>query len=130
MLFWQFSNITIYVWVFRKMPDQHFRNKVRKRWNTTGPICHLCLTRIRTLPLGLENRDTIKCWLGIFPTTLTYMENSRDKIWLHSSPIQKTSFYFLLKFYEARISECNIIFSYAQKPHFDNVGRHLTGEHP
>ena len=53
----QFSNIIVYVRVVRKMPNQCFHvflfpnpgEKVQKRCKTTGQICHIIATRIRTL---------------------------------------------------------------------------------
>ena len=74
MLFWQFSNIIIYVKIVGKILDEHLNvwlfsnpeDKVQKRWRTTGQICPVLLTRIWTLSPGLENNDKFKCWSGIF----------------------------------------------------------------
>ena len=105
MLFWQISNIFIYVKIVGKIPDQYFNvwlfsnpgDKVQKRWKTMGKICPVLLTRIWTLSLGLENNHTRKCWSGIFPTILTYMimlENCQNNISMYDcSPIQGTIFY-------------------------------------
>ena len=105
MLFWQFSNINIYVKNVEKIQDQHlivwlFSNpgdKVQKKWRTTGQICPLLSTRIWTLSPGLENNHTLKCWSGIFPTILTHMiilENCQNNILVYGcSPIQGTKFY-------------------------------------
>ena len=102
------------------MPDQHFnvlffsnlRDKVFKIWKIMGQICPLLSTRIRTLSPGLEENNALKCCFGIFPTTLIYiimMENCQNNISMYGfSPIQGKRFKFVLKFYEARISECHI----------------------
>ena len=78
-----------------------------------GQICSLLLTRIRTFSPGLENNNTLKCWSGIFPWTLIYiimLKNCQNNISMYGcSPIQGKRFLFLLKFYEARISEWNIL---------------------
>ena len=74
MLFWQFSNIIIYVKLIAKLPDQHLnlllfsnlRDKVHKRWRTTGQICPALSTRIWTLSPVLQKNHTLKCWSGIF----------------------------------------------------------------
>ena len=105
MLFWPFSNIIIYVKIVVKIPDQHLnvwvfsnpRDNVQKRWRTTGQICPVISTRIRTLSPGLENNHTFKCWSGIFPTILTYtimLENYQNNISVYGcSPIQGTKLY-------------------------------------
>ena len=75
MLFQQFFHITMYIKVVGKMLDQDLNvslfsnpvDKVLKRRNTTGQICPLLWTTIRTLSPGLENYNTVKCWSGIFP---------------------------------------------------------------
>ena len=105
MLFWQLSNIIIYVKIAGKISDQHLNvwlfsnpgDKVQKRWRPTGQICPVLLTRIWTVSLGLENNHTLKCWPVIFPTTLTYvikLENCQNNISVYGcSPIQGTKFY-------------------------------------
>ena len=105
MLFWQFSNILIYVKIVEKLPDQHLNvwlfsnpgDTVQKRWRTTGQICPVLSTRIWTLSPGSENNHTLKCWSSIFPTILTYMsmlENCQNYILVYGcSPIQGTKFY-------------------------------------
>ena len=105
MLFWQFSNINIYVKMVGKILDQHLHvwffsnpgDKVQRRWRTTGQICPILSTRIWTLSRGLENNNTLKCWFGIFPTILTYMimlENCQNNILVYGcSPIQGTRSY-------------------------------------
>jgi hypothetical protein len=105
VLFWQFSNIIIYVKIVGKIPDQHLNvwvflnpgDKVQKRQRSTGQICPILSTRIWTLSPGLENNHTFKCGSCIFPTILTYMimlENCQIKISVYGcSPIQETKFY-------------------------------------
>ena len=117
MLFWQFSNIIIYVKIVGKIPDQHlsvwlFSNpgdKVQILFESTGQICPVVLHLFWTLSPGFENN---KCRSGIFQTNLAYMimlENCQHNISVYGcSPIQGIKFYFLLKFIEARISEWNI----------------------
>ena len=112
MLFRQFSNI--YVRVVGKMQDQYFDvllfsntgDKVHKIGKTTGHIGQLLSTRIRTLSLGLDNNT------GIFQTTLIYvamLKHSWNNISINGcSPIQGTSFKFLLTFYDVWTSECNM----------------------
>ena len=68
-----------------KIPDQHLHvwlfsnpgDKVQKRWSTTGQIRPVLSTRIWTLSPGLENNNTVKCWSGIFPTILTYIQGTK-----------------------------------------------------
>ena len=78
---------------------------------TTGKICPLLSTKIGTFSPGLENNDTLKCWSNNNPTTLTYvvrLENCLKNISINGcSPIKGKRVLLLLKFYEARISECN-----------------------
>ena len=73
------------------------RGQSKKRWKTTGQICPVLSTRIGTLSPGLENKHTLKCWFGIFPTILTYiimLENCQKNISVCGcSPIQGTKFY-------------------------------------
>ena len=74
-----------------------------------GQICALLSRRIRTFSLGLEKAIHLNVH---FPTTLTYLvklENGWKNISMYGfSPIQGKRFKFVLKFYEARISECHI----------------------
>ena len=110
MLFWQFSNIIIYVKIVGRIPNQHLnirlfsnpRDKVQKRWRTMGQICPVLSTRIWTLSLGLDNNHSLKSWSGIFPTILTHMimlENCQNNISMYGwSPIQGTTFYFCWNF--------------------------------
>ena len=105
MLFWQFSNVIIYVKIVGKIPDQHLNvwlisnpgDKVQKRWRTTGQIRPALSTRIWTLSPGLENSHTLKYWSGIFPTIFTYiimLENCQNNISVYGcSQIQGTIFY-------------------------------------
>ena len=105
MLFWQFSNMIIYIKLVGKIPYQHlilrlFSNpgdQVQKSWRTRGQICPVISTRIWTLFPGLENNHTLKCSSGIFQTVLTYMiilENCLNNISVYGcSPIQGTKFY-------------------------------------
>ena len=77
-----------------------------------GQICAILSTRIRTLYPEMENNHTLKCWSCIFQTTQTYLvmlDNYQNNISMYGcSPIKSTKFYFMLKFYKARISECNV----------------------
>ena len=112
MLFWQFSNINIYVKIVGKIPDQYLNvclfsnpgDKVQKRWRIMGQICPILSTRFWTLSPGLENSHTLKCWSSIFPTILTYvimLENCQNNISVHGcSPMQGTkilSCWYLMK---------------------------------
>ena len=104
MLFWQFSNIFIYVKIVGKIPYQHlsvwlFSNpgdKVQILVEITGQICPVVLHLFWTLSPGFENDHTFKCWSSIFPTILTYMnmlENCQNNISVYGcSPIQGTKF--------------------------------------
>ena len=117
ILFWQFSNIIIYVKTVGKILDRHLNvwvfsnpwDNVKKRWKTTGQIYPVLSTRIWTLSPGLENNHSLKCWSGIFPTILNLYEyvgklpEQHFSVWLFFNPGDKIL--FLLKFYEARISE-------------------------
>ena len=121
MLFWQFSNIIIYVKIVGKIPDQQLNvwlisnpgDKFQILVDSTGQIRPVVLHLFWTLSPGFENNHTFKCWSVIFPTTLTYMimlENCQNKISVYGcSPIQGTKYFFLLKFHESRISDWNII---------------------
>ena len=64
---------------------------------TTAQIWPVLSTRIWTLSPGLKNNHTLKCWFGIFPTTLTYMimlENCQSNFLVYScSLIQWTKFH-------------------------------------
>ena len=105
MLFWQFSNIIIYVKIVGKIPDQHlsiwlFSNpgdKVQILVESTGQICPRVLHLFRTLSPGFEYSHTFKCWSGIFPIILTYtimFENCQNNISMYGcSPIHETKFY-------------------------------------
>ena len=103
MLFWQFSNIIIYIRVHGKMPDQHFKvslfsnpvEKVPILVKSRVQICPLILTRNRTFSPGLENNDNLKCWSGIFPWTFIYinvvkLSNHHFNVWLFSNPGKKS----------------------------------------
>ena len=104
MLFWQFSNIIIYVKIVGKIQDQHLRvglfsnpgDKVQILVESTGQICPVVFHLFWTLSPGFENKHTIKCWSGIFPTILTYiimLENCENNISVYGcSPIQGTTF--------------------------------------
>ena len=101
-LLWQFSMHCNILRMYEKMQDQYsnvslFSNpgdKVLKRWKTTGQICPLLSTRIRTLSPRLENNNTLKCWCGIFPYILSMlqcMDNCQNSILMYGcSPIQGT----------------------------------------
>ena len=105
MLFWQLSNIIIYVKIVGKIPDQHlsvwlFSNpgdKVQILVKRTGQICPVVFLLFWTFSPGFENTHIFKCWSGIFPTILTYMiilENCKNNISVYGcSPIQGTKFY-------------------------------------
>ena len=105
MLFWQFSNIIIYVKIVGEIPDQHlserlFSNqgdKVQTIVKSIGQICPVVLHLFWTLSPGFENNHTLKCWSGIFPTILTYiimLENCQNNISVYvCTPIQGTTFY-------------------------------------
>ena len=105
MLFWQFSNIIIYVKIVGKIPDQHLSvwllsnpgDKVQILVESTGQICPVVLHLFWTLSPGFENNHTFKCWSGIFSTILTYiirLENCQNKISVYGcSPIQESKFY-------------------------------------
>ena len=105
MLFWNFSNIIIYVNIVGKIPDQHLSvwiffnpgDKVQILVESTGQICPIVLHLFLTLSPEFENIHKYKCWSGIFPTILTYMimfENCQNKISVYGcSPIQGTKFY-------------------------------------
>ena len=118
MLFWQFSDIIIYVKIVGKIPDQHlnlwlFSNpgvKVHILVKSTGQIFSAVFHLFWTLYPGFDNSNSFKCW---------YFSNNLDiydyvgklpeqylSVWLFSNPGDKIL--FLLKFNEARISECNI----------------------
>ena len=113
MLFWQFSNIIIFVKIVGKLPEQHlivllFSNpgeQVQKRWGTTGQICPVLSTRIWTLSPGLiwyfSNNLDIYDYVGKLP-------EQNFSVWLFSNP--GDNILFLLKFYTARISEWNLLF--------------------
>ena len=105
MLFWQFSNLFIYATIVGKIPDQHlnvclFSNpgeKVQILVESTGQIYPVVLHLFWTLSPGFENNPTFKCWSGIFPTILTYvnmLENCLNNISVYGcSSIQGTKFY-------------------------------------
>ena len=69
MLFWQFSNIIIYVKIVGKIPDQHLNvwlfsnpgDKVQILVESTGQICPVVLHLFWTLSPGFENNHTFKC---------------------------------------------------------------------
>ena len=98
MLFLQFSNITIYIRVHGKMPQQHFKLLLFSNpgYNflvlveSRGQICPVVSHLFKTLSLGLEKNNTLKCWSSIFPETLIYMVM------------------VILKFHEVWISEWNL----------------------
>ena len=105
MLFWQFSNIIIYVKIVGKILDQLlsewlFSNPGDKDQilvESMGQICPVVLYLFWTLSPGFENNHTFKWWYGIFPTILTYMimlENCQNNISVYGcSPFQGTKFY-------------------------------------
>ena len=105
MLFWQFSNIIIYVKIVLKNTRSKFecmvifqsRGQVQILVRSTGQICPIILYLFWTLSPGFENNHTFKCWSGIFPTILTYMivlENCQNNISVYGwSAIQGTQFY-------------------------------------
>ena len=109
MMFWQFSNITINIRVYVKMPNQYFKvllfsnpgDKVLILFESKGQICPNVLYLFWTLSHGLEKTDTLKCGSGIFQYTLNYMimlKNCRSNISMHAfSQIQGTNYLFLLK---------------------------------
>ena len=90
----------MYINVVWKMLDQHVKvlllsnagDNVITRLKTKRQICFLFSTRIRTLSLGLENNEALKCCYSIFPTILTYvvmLQNSWNNISMYDcSPIQ------------------------------------------
>ena len=116
MLFWQFSNIIIYVKIIGKIPDQNLSvwllsnpgDKVQILVESTGQICPVVLHLFWTLSPGFENNHTFKCWSGIFPTILTYMimlENCQNNISVYGcSPIQGTKFYSCQNFSSLALS--------------------------
>ena len=69
MMFWQLSNIIIYVKIFGKIPDQHssvwlFFNtgdKVQILLDSTGQIRPVILHLLWTLSPGFENNHIFKC---------------------------------------------------------------------
>ena len=106
MLFWQFSNITIYIRVYGKMPDQYFKvslfsnpgDKVLILVESRGQIFLIVFHLLRTLSPGLKKNDRLKCWSCNFPWTLYYMvmlKNCCNNISMQGcSPIQGTNFLF------------------------------------
>ena len=72
------------------------RGQGPKSRKATGQICPLISTRIRTLSLGLENYNTMKCQYDNFPAILTYvvmLENCQNYFSMNvCSPIQGTMF--------------------------------------
>ena len=102
MLFWQFTNIIIYVKIVGKIPNQHYSvwffsypgDKVQILVESTRQICPIVLHLFWTLSPGFENNHIFKCWSDIFPTILTYLimlENCQKNILVYGcSPIQGT----------------------------------------
>ena len=80
-MFWQFSNITIYVKIVGKIPNQHlivwlFSNpwhKVQILVKIKRQICPVVLHLFWTFSPGFENNHTFKCWSGIFQQYLHIM---------------------------------------------------------
>ena len=105
MLFWQFSNIIVYVKIVGKIPDQDLsvwllsnpRDKVQILVEGMGQIFPVVFHLFWTLSPGFENNHTFKCSYGIFLTILTYMimlENCQNNISVYDSfQIQGTTFY-------------------------------------
>ena len=68
MLFWQFSNIVIYVKIVGKIPDQplsvwlfaNLGEKVQILVESTGQICTVVVHIFLTVPPGFENNHTFK----------------------------------------------------------------------
>ena len=104
MLFWQFSNIIIYLKIVGKIPDKHLNiwlfsnpgDKDQILGKSTGQICPIILYLFWTFCPGFRNNHTFKCWFAIFPTILTYMimmENCQNNISVYGfSPIPGIEF--------------------------------------
>ena len=104
-MFWQFSNMIIYVKIVVKIPNQHlyvwfFSNpgdKVSKKMETFGTNLSRTFNKNLDLVPWIGYNHTFKCWSCIFPTILTYMimwENYQNNISVSGcSPIQGTKFY-------------------------------------
>ena len=109
MLFWQISNIIIYVKIVGKIPDQLWsvwlfsnpRDNVQILVESTGQVCLIVLHIFWTLSPGFGNNHTFKCWSGIFPTILPYMimlEKCQNNLSVYCwSPIQGTKCYSWMK---------------------------------
>ena len=97
MLFWQFSNIFIYVKIVGKITDQHLSVWLFSNPGDKYQICPFVLHLFWNLSPGFENNYTLKCWFGIFPTIFTYiimLENCQINISVYGcSSIQGTQFY-------------------------------------
>ena len=101
MLFWQFSNIIMYVKIlvntrstFKCMLILQSREKGPDSCWKYGTDLSRSSPSFWTLSPGFENNHTFKCWSGIFATILTYMnvlENCQNNISEYGgSPIQGT----------------------------------------
>ena len=105
-----------------KFQKQHFKSlffsnpgdKVMILVKSRGYICPILFTLFRILTPGLENTNTLKCLKLNFSNYLDMnicvekFSKQHFNVWLFSNPGDK--FLFLLKFYEVRISEWNILF--------------------
>ena len=130
MLFWQFSNIFIYVKIVGKIPDQLLnlwlfsnpQDKVQILVESMGQICPVVLHLFWTLSPRFGNTQTFKYWFSIFPTILTYdyvgkLPEQHFSVWLFLNPGNKIL--FLLKFIEARISEWSVYDQMQRRGWFD-----------
>ena len=104
---WKNAGLTFQCFIFSNLGKKFLESR-----KTMGQICPLFSTSIRTLSPGLENSHTLKSWSYIFPTTLKYvvmLENGKKNISMYGCfSILGTKFEFMLKFHEARISECKL----------------------
>ena len=98
MLFWQFSNILIYVKIVGKIPECKFNPQSRGQGpDSRFQICPVVFHLFWTVSPGFEKKPYFKFRFDIFPTVLTYiimLENCQNSISVYScSPIQGTKFY-------------------------------------
>ena len=119
MLFWQFLNMTTFVRVVGNMQDQHFNDwlfsnpvdKVLILVESRGQICLKVFLFLDLVP-WIGEYWCIKMLVWHFAKTLIYvvmLENCLSNIWMHGcAPIQRTKLKLMLKFDEARISDCNL----------------------
>ena len=119
MLFWQFSNIIIYVEIVGKIPDHHLNvwlfsnqgDKIQILVESMGQICPVVLHLFGPCPLDLRiplhsNVDLVfSNNLDIYDLVWKLPEQ-HFSVWLFCNP--GNTIVFVLKFNEPRISEWNL----------------------